>query len=167
MKALKILAAVVSAVILTACGTNEENYRKAYEKAKSTDTGGVENTIYNRIRQQAEVERYEIDGDTVTVIREYVSPAKSAGFKEQQMKRYNVVVGRFKQLFHAKSLCSRMAAGGYPDAIIIETAEPLYYVVALSSPTIRPAISAADTLRITSPVKLAPDFPFILRAPNR
>lgn len=159
------MAAAVT--LATSCGTSEKNYRNAYEKARQKDTDGLENTIYNRIREQAQVEKFELDGDTVTVVTEYVAPAKDAGFTSQQLKKYNVVVAQFKQLFHAKSMCGRMASGGYPGAIVIQTGEPLYYVVASSTPLLRDALSTADSLTVTSPVKLSPGFPYILRAPGR
>lgn len=166
-KKMFVVFVAVVAVVATSCGTSEKNYRQAYEKAKEKETDGLENTIYNRIREQAQVEQFEFDGATVTVVTEYVAPAKDAGFTSQQLKKYNVVVAQFKQLFHAKSMCSRMAAGGYTGAIVIQTAEPLYYVVASSTPTLREARAAADSLAVSSPVKLSAGFPFILRAPGR
>lgn len=167
MRVHKFFIFSIITILLAACGTNEKNYKRAYDKAKEKDTDGIENTIYNRIRQQAQIDKFELDGDTVTVIKEIVTATKDAGFTPQQLKKYNVVVAQFKQLFHAKSMRSRMEKGGYSDAIIVETAEPLYYVVAASTPLLRQAKALADSLVTSSPVKLADNFPFILQAANR
>ncbi|MBD5257361.1 MAG: hypothetical protein HDS52_01535 [Barnesiella sp.] len=168
MKALKmILLCGVVALMAASCGTNENNYRKAYEKAKEKESDGIESTIYNRIREQSRDEKIVLGNDTVDVKVEYIAATKAAGFTPAHMQKYNVVVGQFKQLFHAKSLRGRMADGGYPDAIIVETGEPLYYVVALSTNTLLQAAAVADSIAASSPVKLADGFPVIIRATNR
>ena len=168
MKALKIMVwGALAGIAVVSCGTNEENYRKAYEKAKEKDTDGIESTIYNRIRQQSRDEKIILGNDTIDVTVEYIAATKAAGYTPAQMQKYNVVAGQFKQLFHAKSLRNRMADGGYPDAIIVETGEPLYYVVALSTKSLSEAKSVADTLATASPVKLGAGFPMIVRATNR
>lgn len=168
MKLFKILAICgVVALISASCGTNEENYRKAYEKAKEKESDGIENTIYNRIRQQSRDEKIVLGNDTVDVTVEYITATKAAGYTPAQLQKYNVVVGQFKQLFHAKSLRGRIADGGYPEAIIVETGEPLFYVVALSTNMLSEAKAAADSLATASPVKLADGFPVIVRAANR
>ena len=158
---------VVAAVALSGCGTNEKNYKTAYDKAKEKDGDGLESTIYNRIREQRREEIMMVGGDSVAVATEYVTAAKDAGFDAGQLKRYNVVAGQFKQLFHAKSLRKRMADGGYGDAIIVETGEPLYYVVVKSTGSLAEAKAVADSVAVASPVKLREGFPFILRASNR
>lgn len=161
------MVGVVAAIVLDGCGTNEENYKKAYDKAKETGGRSMEGTIYNRIRERSRMEKIVSDGDTVNVVVEYVTAAKDAGFTVESLRRYNAVVGQFKQLFHAKSMRNRMAEGGYGDAIIVATGEPLYYVVALSSQSLGDVRSAADSLRKSSPVKLREGFPFILHASDR
>ena len=167
MNGLKIIMGCAFAAILAACGTNEANYKKAYDKAKEKDSGGIESTIYNRVREQSREERIVTGGDTVNVTVEYVTASKNAGFTPDRLHKYNVVTGQFKQLFHAKSMRNRMEAGGYPQAIIVETGEPLYYVVIRSTPSLAEAKSAADSISASSPVRLKDGFPVILRASNR
>lgn len=162
-----LLVGAAAVLALGGCGTNEENYKKAYDKAKEAGDKSLEGTIYNRIREQSRNEKIVSEGDTVNVTVEYVTAAKDAGFTAEKLQRYNAVVGQFKQLFHAKSMRNRMAEGGYPEAIIIETGEPLYYVVALSSQSLEDVKATADSLRKSSPVKLREEFPVILRASNR
>ena len=160
-------ALALMAAGIAGCGTNEKNYRTAYEKAKEKGGDGVESTIYNRVREQAQSECIVIAGDTIDAVKEYVTVAKDAGFTHEQLKRYNVVVAQFKQLFHAKSMRGRMEKGGYGNAIVVETGEPLYYVVAVSTSSLQEAKAVADSISENSPVKLADGFPWILRAANR
>lgn len=167
MNGLKIIMGCAFAAIMAACGTNEANYKKAYEKAKEKEGSGIESTIYNRVREQSREECIVTDGDTVNVTVEYVTATKDAGFTPERLDKYNVVTGQFKQLFHAKSMRNRMEAGGYPEAIIVETGEPLYYVVIRSTQLLAEAKAAADSVSASSPVKLKDGFPVILRASNR
>ena len=160
--------AAVMAVVAGGCGTSEENYRKAYEKAQEgKPADGVESTIYNRVRERATTEYAVVDGDTLPMAKEYVTPAADAGYKSEDLERYNVLVGQFKQLFHAKSLRQRVAGRGYDKAVIVQTAEPLYYVAALSTASLTEAKALCDSIAVNPPVRLADGYPRILRAANR
>lgn len=158
---------LLSILTNTSCGTNEENYKNAYEKAKEHKTDTIGSTIYTRVREMSREENVMLGDELVKVTVEYVSAAKDAGFTNAQLKKYNVVVGQFKQIFHAKSMRNRMAAGGYEESIIVATSEPLYYVIALSSQSLSEVKNIADSIGLKSPVKLKDDFPWILRASNR
>ena len=169
MKKLPVLTAI-AAIALTAaigCKSNEENYRRAYEKAKAREREGIDSTIYDRIRREARPAQTVVDGDTVDMKREYVMVTSGQGLDAKALKRYEVVVGQFKQLFHAQSLKKRFAAAGYPGAFIIETREPLYYVVAAASDTIATAAETQNKLKSASPVKLNDTCPYILHPSNK
>ena len=158
---------LLSILTNTSCGTNEENYKNAYEKAKEHKTDTLGSTIYTRVREMSREENVMLGDELVKVTVEYVSAAKDAGFTNTQLKKYNVVVGQFKQIFHAKSMRNRMAAGGYEESIIVATSEPLYYVVALSSQSLSEVKNIADSIGLKSPVILKDGFPWLLRASNR
>ncbi len=53
----------------------------------------------------------------------------------ENVKRYNVVVGQFRQVFNAKQMRERLISGGYDSAMIVHTREPLYYVVTATAST--------------------------------
>ncbi len=161
-----VAAGIAFSAVMAGCGTNEANYKKAYDKAQERGADGIESTIYNRIRERKQEERVVTDGDTVAVVS-YVTAVKEAGFDAGDLYRYNVVAAQFKQLFHAKSMRGRMASAGYDGAIIVATGEPLYYVVTLSSESLAEVKAAADSLAKSSPVKLQEGYPWILRAANR
>lgn len=113
---------------LTCCRTTEANYKAAYEKAIAgrEDDSAVNNTIYENIRRRAVTSTQIVDGDTVAVKRERVKLVEPAA--GELMQDAYVVVAQFKQLFNAKSLCARYKEQGYPDARLLATAEPLYYI---------------------------------------
>lgn len=167
MKLTKGLMAVALSLIVASCGTNEENYKRAYDKAKEVEVDKAESTIYTKVREMSRTENVMLGEELVRTNVEYVSAVKDAEFEPEQLKKYNAVVGQFKQLFHAKSMCKRMASGGYDGAIIVATSEPLYYVVAVSSQSLADVKGAVERLAESSPVKLGEGFPWILRAANR
>lgn len=160
-----LLAAAAIMLSVAACKTNEENYRKAYEKAKEAESAELESTIYGRYRNEAKDDLYTIGADTVNIRREFVTVSKDqAGIDNSALKRYSVVVAQFKQLFHAKSLCGRYRNAGYESAFVVETREPLYYVVAASSSEVTAARDIMLAIEAAPPVALQANMPFLLRS---
>ncbi len=125
-----ILALLALAAFMSSCRTTESNYREAYDKAKTLQ--GSENLEMTAL---IEKERAPIDmvvgTDTMRYRKEFVTITPNGG-GIGSIKRYNVVVGRFRQVFNAKSMRERMAKLGY-DSYVIENAEPAYFVVVFSS----------------------------------
>ena len=164
MKYITILLALL--LTLPACKTTEENYRRAYEKTKEREAERTpfEETIYSDIRNQAQNHTLAVgqSGDSVNVRLERVTVADGQTLPGGPMRQYNVVAGQFKQRFHANSLARRMAEKGYPDAFVIQNAEPLYYVVVLSTGTLEEAAEEFKKLQSDSPVTLLEGFPIIL-----
>jgi hypothetical protein len=166
----KILPALAAGLLLAstfACKTSEDNYRKAYEKAVEKQSEGIDSTIYNKIRLEARPGVEVVDGDTMEVQREYVFVTPNLGVKSNALKRFDVVVAQFKQLFHAKSMRQRMADNGYTDAFVAQTREPLYYVVVLATDDAAQAAAELAKLKQASPVKLIDPCPWVLRPANR
>lgn len=162
-----ILSAIIAITSLTGCKTNEANYKAAYmvAKEKSEEKSAIDGTIYDRIRKEAIDSRLIVDGDSiplmtvsVTTVDDYSSP--------ETVKQYSVVINQFKQIFNAKSQVDRLRTSGYPDALILCTAEPLYYVVAETVATPEEAAKAyTRILNDKSIVKKTP-FPWVLK-PSR
>ncbi len=153
---------------LIGCKTTEENYRRAYERSQKSESADIDSTIYGRIRREASEELYTIGGDTVNLRREYVALTNGQDVIDANaIKRYSIVAARFKQLFHAKSACSRFKDAGYGESFIVETREPLYYVVIASTPDVTEARELLRKVEQNPPFKLQENMPFILRSPNR
>lgn len=158
-----VLLIVLLLSAFTACRTTEENYRQAYEKAIERDQAGLDSTIYNNIRRAARPAQVVVDGDTVNMRREYVRVTENEGTTPENLKMFSVVAGQFKQVFHARSMRNRIIDRGYTEAFIVETREPLYYVVALSSDTLAEARQVLDQLSVDPPFTLREPCPWILR----
>ena len=151
------------AVTITSCKTTEANYRAAYEaaKQKTAESRGIEGTIYEKIRNEAIDSRLIVEGDSIPMMTVNVKIAASTTTPDI-VKRYSVVVNQFKQIFNAKSQMSRLRENGYPDAFVLETAEPLYYVVATTTDDGQEAKKAYTNIRKDKLVVLRQPFPWIL-----
>lgn len=162
------IAALAAVVALTAavpsCKPTEANYRRAYERAVADSTyTGLEGTIYAKYRNRARQVERSVGNDTFKIMVNTVWPSGECGTVPEQMKRFNVIVGGFKQLFNAKSLRQRLAENGYPGAYVLVTPEPYYYVAATGAHEL--ATARADCLTLTSKPPFAlRETPFILQS---
>lgn len=146
--------AVASLAVLSACKPSEENYRKAYEATVAKNgKKTVEGTVYNRYREMQRTAQIALaDGDTISVRHENVTLTKDGGGSAETAGEYNIVVARFKQIFNAKAMSERLTSMGY-SPFIVQTREPLYYVVAATCAT--PAEAAEQLRRISSDSRLS------------
>lgn len=175
----RICAAAVLLSALYSCKTTEENYRAAYEKtiAARDSVAAVENTIYGAERRRMQSATVATDSGAVEVnrLRVKVTGAANEGGGGDggaagatvQLRRFNVVAAQFKQRFNAMSMCGRLAAAGYPDAFVVETAEPYYYVVVASYADAADAARRLDAVRTAADIAMRPPCPFILEAVGR
>lgn len=162
-----LLMLLVSAILPAAwsCKTSEANYRAAYELARSKNDIGVDSTVYTQIRREARPQTVVVGGDTIAMKSEYVRLTENEGGSRESFLTYNVVIAQFKQLFNARSVRSRAVEAGYKDAFIVQTREPLYYVVAVSCATPAEAKAALAGVESRKPVVMRDPCPFILRKP--
>lgn len=168
----KIIPPVLLLAALTAglagCRTTEANYRSAYDKAIAgrDSAEALENTIYGRERLRAGYEYARTaSGDTVAIRRQLVKITEGGGGIRENLRRYCVVIGQFKQRFNAVSMRDRMALEGtLPGAFVVETGEPYYYVVGASYPTLEAAAKELENLRKEPPIPFRDPIPFILEA---
>ncbi len=156
---------VLTGAILTGCKTNENNYRQAYEAAvaQRDEAAGGDSTIYARIRNSAKVSDLVAGTDTMPMRAEYIGYTDNGGASRQTVKRYNVVVGQFKQLFNARAMRQRMIDNGYTETFIIHTREPLYYVVSATASTPEEILVEYRKVQNDKGLTLRPPVPFILR----
>ena len=154
---------------MASCRTTEKNYRDAYEKAlqKTEENSVVDGTIYDKMRREAINSRIvdSASGDTIPMITMSVSCVKGVSVPDS-VGRYSVVVAQFKQVFNAKSMMRRLRQQGYATATVVQTAEPLYYVLAATCATPEEAAEAYRDIIRRKPV--APKTPYpCLFAPAR
>lgn len=159
---------IAALVAVTSCKTSEANYREAYDKAMAgrDSVAGFESTIYGRYRRQMHSEVAVVGGDTVEVRVQAVMATPDGGGTGETLRTYGLVVGQFKQAFNARSLRERLAGAGYQRAVIVNTAEPYYFVLLDTYDALSEASAAAR--EITSdkdfPVAMKSPLPFILKA---
>lgn len=166
---LSALVLALPVIFLSGCKTTEENYRAAYEKTMAARQEGedLDDTIYGRERRQMKSATVDTPDGPLEVRSQLVRVTEGGGGIPENLKRFNVVAGQFKQLFNATSLRERLVAGGYPGAFVVETAEPYYYVVAASYADASEAAEALEELGKKSPVTMKEPCPFILDATTR
>lgn len=161
---LLILAA--AAALLAGCKTNEANYRAAYETAvNQREARESDGSVASAQLQKYNAPRPQVtpEGDTILVRIERVRPTKiDAVATSGQLQQYNIVVGQFRQLFNARAMLERLVAGGYPGAFVVQTGEPVYYVVAMSLDNSAATTAALRKVQADESMKLREPLPFIL-----
>lgn len=161
------LLAVAAAV--TGCRTTEANYRAAYEKTMQAraEQDSLESTVYGRERRSMQTRTIDTPDGPVPVVARLVRVTDGGGGIPENLRRYNVVVGQFKQLFNAKSMRNRLADSGYPGAFVVETGEPYYYIVLASFSDAAEAHKAMERFAASGKFAMKEPCPFILDATAR
>lgn len=157
---------VLTTIFMTGCKTSEDNYRAAYQTAKTASADGIDSTIYAKIRQEAVPTAILANGDSVRTQAEFTTIYCEPGDTVPSVIPYGIVVAQFKQIFNAKAMRQRLREAGYPNACIVSTREPLYYVVAESHNDINSAAKGLQRITDDNAVKTRAPFPWILRNPR-
>lgn len=95
----------MAAVLLTACHSNEQNYREAYEKAMERRQTGIGAETYAKIEAERQRYTHVINGDSVRMIYMNVNVAIDS---TDIARPFNVVVASFTQQINAKSYRDRL-----------------------------------------------------------
>ena len=171
MKTRTLIISAIGVLLLlpTGCRTTEANYREAYEKtiAARQEQDSIESTIYGRERRRQQTKVISTPSGDVEVKTQFVKVTEGGGGLRENLHRYNVVAGQFKQLFNAQSLRERLVDAGYPAAFVVETAEPYYYIVVKSCDNVVEAQKTLEELKKNAPVAMKEPLPFILDATAR
>jgi hypothetical protein len=153
---------------MASCKTTEKNYREAYDRTISANDStrlDFDDTIYGAHRRAVRDVAMRADGDTViTKVQRVAMTTESVQGREIVMSRYNVVVGEFKQLFNARSMCERLINLGYPGAFVVNNAEPYYYVVIGTYDKLSDAVKAQNAVIQKPPFSFKEGLPYILQA---
>ncbi len=150
--------------LLPGCKTTEANYRQAYEVAvaQRQESTGLDSTVYARIRNSAVTSSLIVGNDTLPLRTEYIGATKDGGIEKEQLRRYNIVVGQFKQIFNARQMRERLIGDGYGETFIVHTREPLYYVVIAASDTASDIIAPWQKIKADKSIVLRQPLPFVL-----
>lgn len=153
------------ALLVMSCKTNEKNMNDAYVRAiagRENDNPGLDSTIYSQIRREMNHNTMVVNGDSVDVSTQWLSVTEGGGGIRENLKRYNIAVGQFKQLFNAKSMRERLLDMGYPGAFVVQTREPYYYVIAASLSDVNDAVTFLHKVEKDPQLKMKSPLPFIL-----
>lgn len=156
---------MLAACILTGCRTTEANYRAAYEVAhrKSEQKSPVEGTVYEKIRNESVESRMVAGNDTVPMNTVMVGAVKDFT-NPDDIKQYSVAVNQFKQIFNARSQAQRLRDAGYPQATVVMTSEPLYYVIAGGADNAAEAMEIYHRVKKDKAIVTKSPFPWVLKA---
>lgn len=159
----KILTLLLVGIFVTGCRTNENNYRSAYEIAKQKKEKSEENIPGgSRLYKYDLPKETVIEGDTLQALRTYAGIVEGGNITREEMKKYNVVVGQFKQLFNARQMMSRIKDNGYVDAGVLVTRQNDFLVISNQLSTPGDALSAIRKVEADSMLKLREPLPFVL-----
>ncbi|MCQ2289129.1 MAG: SPOR domain-containing protein [Muribaculaceae bacterium] len=163
MKRITLYIAIVAAALtmsLTACHSNENNYRQAYDKAMDKYRDGIGAEAYEAIQTERVRATHEINGDSVRMLRMY------ANVYDDSVKvahPYNIVVAEFKQSFNAKSYRNRLRnEEGFPSYLLYGGPEKKYFVVIKGFDTKEDAAAFLKDLDKTVKIKTLVPRPWIL-----
>jgi septal ring-binding cell division protein DamX len=151
-------------LILSACKTTEENYRKSYvaaiqskqEKTDSTLTA-EEKEIYNKVIEQQKPRLTNVGEDSIRTSRNY---AWMFYGNDIPLKKYNVVVGAMRQQFNAKAFCDRLRKSNCKSYVITDR-DMNYFVVAEGFDTMEEAAKYLKNINKHIPFKLPLKEPYI------
>ncbi len=162
------LTIAVAALVMTGmagCKTTEKNYREAYEIAKQKQTSADEDIadLTDKVKDSRQPRQVTVDGQSLMMLTEPVGYPKDGGVSRENVRRYNVVVGKFKQIFNAKAMRTRLVQSGYADAMVLSDRFNEFYVVAVTCNTPAEARAAIARIDADTSLKLQPPFPWVLR----
>ncbi|MCM1349545.1 MAG: hypothetical protein NC338_09055 [Firmicutes bacterium] len=162
----KLVYAAIIAIIATmvACKPTEANYRSAYESAKQKQLTG-DSLIDQGLIDQQRPKPLIVGADTLPVRTEYIGYTKGGGADSDRsvVKRYCVVVGKFKQTFNARSMRQRLIDQGYDNALVLHNSLKDYYVIANTTPNAHTARLMLDSVLADTTLRLKAPYPYILR----
>lgn len=152
MNKLWLLGAVCIVFTLGSCKPKQSAYKAAYEQAK-------EREMANTPSQVTIADNEPVDVTPVSKPREATAATRperinaAAGEDVSRLKRYNVVVGSFKNKTNAYSLKDRMVADGY-SAVLGENEQGMLRVIVASYDNRDEAARSRDAIK----AKYAPNF---------
>lgn len=158
-----LFVAAIAAVVLTGCKTTEANYRAAYEIAKEKQQRAEDDGSTARLQTFADPKEITVDGIKLMMHTEPIGFIADGGVTRESIRKYNVVVGRFRQLFNAKQMRERLIASGYDEACVVTTRDAGYYVIAESCATATEAEKGLEKVKDDSTLSLRAPLPYILR----
>lgn len=163
-------AFAVALVAFASCKPSQQAYTDAYRStiAAREAAYSADSATYTRIHPRLSMRLEAVGADTVRVAAAALGVTRDGGGIPESLKAYSVVAGDFRQVFNARQMRERLAAGAYPAAFVAQSGEPRYYVVTSSHATLDEAAAALRAMSQDTALRLRAPLPFILqRVPRR
>lgn len=131
-KAYYLLNMVAFMLLLSvaSCKTTEENYKAAYDIAVKKQESGAGKEVSTIISQEKRKREYQLIGkDSIRVKTEYISIIDGP---VNNVEKYGIVVGEFKQVFNARSYRNRInniENDSVNPAFVVMNRMKQYYVI--------------------------------------
>lgn len=163
------MAAAVLFLAAPSCKTTQANMYDAYAKAIEGEKAreAEDNEIIGKKQEMGHQSVMLGNGDSIDVTSKYLFVTKDGGGIRENIRRYCVVVGQFKQLFNAKSMRERLADDGYPVCFVAESSEPYYYVIVRGYDSINEAAEMLHKVEKDKTFKFKKPLPFIISTSSR
>lgn len=159
----KIATVFLMVYLLAACKTTEENYRAAYEKAKEKQTENYDSLTNVALKTSQEPRMMKIEGVALPVLTIPVRVVKSPTDDFSELRKYCVAVGKFKQIFNARSMCTRLKENGFAQPQVVVDRLGDNYVICGSSNSPVEASEILESAKSTDAIVPKAPFPYILR----
>ena len=156
-----IIMLLVTTVLMTACHSNEQNYREAYEKAVERRKTGIGAETYAKIEAERQRYTHVINGDSVRMV--YVN-ANLALDSTIVVKPFNIVVASFAQRINAQSYRDRLRQEcGFPSYVLYGGPDKQYFVILQGFDDKESAAAMLRDLDKKVSMKILEPLPWILR----
>lgn len=154
----------IAICLFVGCKTSEDNYRRAYETATERQNAAYTSDEVGLMAAEEAIPRSVYKGDSIPLRGLWVNTVK-LGPTTQRARRYNVVIGRYRQKFTAMSMLDRFRENGYEDALLLTDKDQAFYIAPVSTDTLDIAVAAWKELSKSSPVPLQSPYPYIMKRP--
>ena len=147
MKKYHLGICLLAALALTACKPTEKNYKAAYDAALGKREAakaelGV-NLPEGTLQSVDGPQLKEVNGVNVYVLNRRIRPVEEGAALPAS---YNVAIGTYKMDTNCKAQVEALKAEGY-EAFAAKDAEPMYYTIAASFPTLDEAVKFSEKYR--------------------
>lgn len=158
-----IVVAMIMALSFNSCKTSEKNYKAAYDITmnKKRAMEETDSETYGKILAEKNQATAIVNGDSVKLVTEYVNMVDDS---PKLLKKYNVVVGEYKQIFNARSFRDRLKAENKQSYVVMD-AKRMYFVVAEGFDTSSEAAEYLKNIHKNVKMRIPIENPWILKRP--
>lgn len=161
-----LLSGILSGI--TGCKTTEANYKAAYDAAKAKrDADNADISLpmgVNPGNRNTPAMTTVAEGIAFPMATEFIRNEDKSISGRDDIDRYTVVVGGFKQVFNARALAKRLKREGEPEPLIFQNSPGLFFVGTLTTRLPAEALQELRRIETDTTIHTATPFPYVIRA---